>query len=75
MAKMSDMSSTGVPYDMGQREAARSRSSAGYLSEQGERAIETVREQLSSEPLAGLLMAGVVGYALGYLSGSAASRR
>jgi ElaB/YqjD/DUF883 family membrane-anchored ribosome-binding protein len=38
------------------------------ISNQGGRALDSVRQQVSSDPLTGLLVAGAIGYLLGYIS-------
>jgi ElaB/YqjD/DUF883 family membrane-anchored ribosome-binding protein len=55
-------------WDVGQRAASHARGVADELSDQGGRALDSVRQTVSSDPLTGLLVAGAVGYLLGYLS-------
>jgi ElaB/YqjD/DUF883 family membrane-anchored ribosome-binding protein len=55
-------------WDVGQRAAAQARSMTDEISNQGGRALDSVRQQVSSDPLTGLLVAGAIGYLLGYIS-------
>lgn len=55
-------------WDVGQRAASQARGMADEISSQSGRALDSVRQQVSSDPLTGLLVAGAIGYLLGYLS-------
>jgi ElaB/YqjD/DUF883 family membrane-anchored ribosome-binding protein len=55
-------------WNVGQRAAAQARDMTDEISNQGGRALDSVRQQVSSDPLTGLLVAGAIGYLLGYIS-------
>lgn len=55
-------------WDVGQRAATQARGIGDEMSNQGGRLLESVRGQVSSDPLTGLLVAGAIGYLLGYIS-------
>jgi ElaB/YqjD/DUF883 family membrane-anchored ribosome-binding protein len=55
-------------WEVGQRAAAQARGMTDEIASQGGRALDSVRQQVSSDPLTGLVVAGAIGYLLGYLT-------
>jgi len=47
--------------------APQAKEAASNLYDQGSQAGEYVRKHIAQEPLAGMLVAGLIGYGLGYL--------
>lgn len=55
-------------WDVGQRAVSQAKGMADEISDQGGRAMDSIRQQVAAEPLLGILVAGAIGYLLGYVS-------